>query len=132
MPSLDEIDRVYGWGAASGVAGAGGRQAMKRSAASKRKLIWAIVIGVIVLAIIGAVVGAVIGITHNKNQNASASGAANSTSSAAPSATPDKGVVSGGTSSGSGDAKFTLDTRLKKSFWGMAYTPPVRQAVPSA
>ena len=81
-------------------------------------MIWAIVIGVIVLAIVGAVVGAVIGITRKSNSNASAA-------SAASTAAPDSGVVSGGTTSGStSDSKFTLDTRLKKSFWGMAYTPP--------
>lgn len=88
----------------------------EHAAKKKRKMILiGSILALVGLAIIGTVVGVVVANKNKNNRRVS-----NNTGSASSSGGNDN---SGTTSDPNDPSKFTLDSRLKKSFYGMAYTP---------
>jgi cytoskeletal protein RodZ len=78
------------------------------------------VIGLIGLAVIGIAVGVTVSKNHKKSAVNTSTSSSNSSASN-PASNP--GSASNPSNQSTGPSSFTQDPRLKKSFYGLAYTP---------
>lgn len=115
MNDRDLADRAY--------AGYGGAPARKQGMFAGRKKIWWGLGLLILLAIIGGVVAGIL-ISRNNNDKSSSTSSSSQQNGGNTSNNSGSSTTNGGSSAASGDASFTLDPRLKKSFYALAYTTP--------